>query len=70
MPADPNGFAGNVTAGSGDTYTVALIGVSPPTTVPVTVMGLDSGETLPVGFGLVIVKIGSSYYSTAPMWVD
>ena len=67
---EPNAYAGTVISGSGSTYTVDLIGVDDPASVTVTVLGLDSSETLEAGFGLIIVKIGSSYYSAVPMWVE
>jgi len=67
--AAPNGFAGNIASGSGASYVINIVGGVPPT-VSATCLNIDSGEDVPNGTGVILVKIGSTYYFTVPLWAD
>ena len=66
--AAANGFTGVIASGSGSSYTVTLSGGGG--TVSATCLGIASDQTIPVGFGVTLVKTGSSYYFTVPLWAD
>ena len=61
-----NVFTGTVVSGSGSTYDVTL---NNGVTVSVTQMQIDSGETIPAGTSVIVVKVNSVYRMQVPVWM-
>jgi hypothetical protein len=65
MPA-PNGYVGTISSGSGTTYVVTISGLG---TVSATCVQIDAGETIPAGTKVLIIKDGSVYKFTVPVFL-
>lgn len=66
---DPGGnvFTGEVISGSGANYTVQLRSGEQ---VPATQLQIASGEVIPAGTAVILVREDGAYYMQAPVWLD
>lgn len=68
-PPAPGFAPGTVISGAGDTYQVSIPTPKGPAIVICKIVQIDPTETIPAGTGLILVRMGKTYYAQVPVWV-
>ncbi len=62
------GFPGTVVSGSGSSYRVSILTEQGTQVVDATQIQIAADAAVPAGTGVIVAKVGSSYYMQAPVW--